>query len=441
MTPDITLIILAVGSFISPVIGFFIYLIFNSGTAGFMEKLEIFNGYILSVSSLNVGYIMAIFSLFLKKPHIRSIKRRLSGIGMLIWALTLVILISRLQKLDTYDFRNIIYQVLACFIWAPLFAAFLKLDTHRWELCRNQIIFMSAVTAFLTILIIVTKNKFLYQTLFIGRDSLRPRAPIDYTVSRVTVPGLWTLVPLGFWLSVEKLFSQQKQKRLENFFYKICAAIIFVAILFNLSRNMILGIICGTIFFVTMFFLFRKGYVVKLRVIILILLFVIVTIVMMYSFERLYSQWVERINRLVSIREDASINSRMECNKYMLNKLMHDVPLLGYKQIWVYNPRNDIGDPHGLLTMWWDYGFIACLIFIAILLTVFVKLAKVIVSGKYYPQEAINQAVFLMAYYFQYQFSMASGDYLAPDYIFPLVFFLAYADRVSQWQKQTTAVY
>ena len=424
MIPVLISLFSAVISFRKPICGFAIFLLFNTGAVGFFQEIGILSEKLGPLQPGNIACVVAVVVLFMKKSSNENVLQHQSAIKIIIWVFTVLILFSRLVELEGQS--KIIWEVIYSFLWAPLFMAFLKLNPSQRYLCKKLIIFMSALTAFFTVLIVVTGSSYLYDTLSIRADELAIRQ-FGFTTARVTIPGVWTVMPFGFWFCMRELFTQQRRSWRGTMLYGSALGLMFIAVLLNLTRSLLLGMGFSFLFVIisTAFFLPRQK---KVRLIVLSVL-LIVGLWTTGLIEGLQYAWK---SRFMELQLGGSATARVERSKFMLNFLSHDLSLLGHKDLSVDQYYPFVGDPHTFITVWWNYGLIASLAFVALIIVVFVKLARILMLRKYYPEEVLTGAIFLMAVYFQFHWMMASGDYLFEGTVFPLIFFMAEVAQLSR---------
>ncbi len=177
---------------------------------------------------------------------------------------------------------------------------------------HNLIIAFSTLTAFLTVLTVISGSSYLYDTLSIYRfGQVEEIKPGEFYTARVTLPGLWSCTYLGFWFSIEKLIVQQKNKG-ASLFYGVAVAFMVTAFLLNLSRTIIVGIATGLFVVMVLCMLFlttlRKSRVFLVSIIIL----VTVSYVLQH-FECLFIKYQERFDMLTE-----AVSVKADKNKYML---------------------------------------------------------------------------------------------------------------------------
>jgi hypothetical protein len=420
--------------FVRPVWGLTVFLLANTGAAGFFESMGVLGGQLGWFRPENMGYICAVIALFLRKPDNTVSRRGISAIEILLWIITGMIFISRAA--ETGDPITIGKTAVYCLLWAPLFMGLQKLTPSERAQSRNLVIALSTLTAFLTILTVATGSQYLYQTLSIGRFHDLSQ-PAEFVTARVTLPGLWSLAYLGFWLSIREWLAQDKWSSRSSFWYGGAAVVMLIAFLLNLSRATLLGIATGFIVMAALSIFLLRG-VQKKRV---ILLGIVVFSVLLFSYTSFtgLSDFVKE--RFTGILESYGVYQRLNTNEFYLRVLSNEIPLLGHKddQRYAYLVLTG-GDPHTFLRVWWDYGLIAGLSFFALVFAAFVNLARITVWHRRHSKQVLLTAICLMAFYLQFHWGMFAGYYLFPGPVFTLVFFLAEVTYLSQNESDRAKV-
>lgn len=419
-------------SFIFPIMGFAVFLFFNSGTTGFAENIDFINISLLGLSVPKISLMAAIFSLLIKRFNNRKGLSKLGAIEILIWVFTGLIFLSSIYNSGRVGPGLLAGIILSCLLWAPLFTAFRKMDSSQRSQCKKIIIFFSTLTALLTILIVVAKNNFLYQMLWIGRnvESWASLPIYETPVARVRIPGLWQLVPFGFWFCMNELFT--KQKRSSFLIYSLAQGIMFTAIVLNITRSILAGVVFGFAMSAILNFIFVPNKETK-KMFLIIFACLFSLMLVWETTISVYPLWGERLTDVLGSK---SVTSRMEINKYFLDILFKEKPLFGLEKfnsfLEFYVRRISRGDPYTIVQVFCRYGLIAGFIFVFIMLFALIKLLKIIFSKKRYSSEVLRKAIFLLACYFQFHFSMAAGNYLSPITLFPLMFFLSEVGRMPE---------
>lgn len=408
-------ILAAATGFLRPLWGFGIFFLANSGAVGFFEKMGILGGQLGPFRPENMAYISAIAGLLLRKKGKAASFLRGGAIEIFLWIITIMILLSR--TLETNSMIIIIKTGAYCLLWAPLFVALQKLDPSERLKFHKLIIAFSTLTAFLTVLTVVSGSNYLYQILSIYRfGQVQEIKPDEFIMARVTLPGLWSLTYLGFWFSIKELIGQKKS-RVATFLYSGALAFMILAFLFNMTRTIIMGIASGLFIVVVLGMLFLTK-IKRSRIFLLSAFIFITTFYALQHFEGLSTGYQERFGQVTE-----ALSAKIDKNEYMLGILTDELPLIGHKDD---NRASFVpGDPHTFVRIWWDYGLIVSLSLVAIFFIAFLKLLKIIRWHKKYAREILTTTLCLIAFWLQFQFEMMSGYYLFPEPLFVFTVFLA----------------
>jgi hypothetical protein len=420
----------AVLGFVSPVYGLVVFLVANTGAVGFFERVGVLGTQLGPFRPGNIGYISAVVALALRRSGDAERRRGPSAMGILLWVVTGTILFSRAVEVDslTVIAKTAVY----CLLWAPLFSGLQKLTPSERLWLERIIVALSALTALLTVLVVVTGTEDLYQILSVDRLDDVP-APREWTIARVTLPGLWTFAPLGFWLSLRMWRAQPKWLSWGSLVYGASIAIILVALWLNLSRSVLFGIATGLLLFLLLSFLTPRLKTARIW-----LLLVLLSVVTVYAASHLEGLQTAAIRRFGEGLNAYSWYQRVSTSRYYWRVLSYEGRLLGRKDDRRYALDNPIGgDPYTLLRVWWDYGLIAALSLAVVLLVITpFYLARALMRGRYGPERLLVTIASLTAYYVQLHWMMLSGLYLFPDALFALTFFLSEVAQVAQAESQ-----
>ncbi len=236
--------------FLKPVWGFAIFLLGFSGAVGFFEKMGILGSQLGPFRADNMAIIGAIAGLWLsKKDKANSIKGT-NAIEILLWFFTIMIVISRSIEIGIEDTWHIIKLAFYCLLYAPLYMAFKRLTIKERNKLYKLIIMASSLTACLDVIMVATNSQYLYSILV--RSSENYNLPSNFVTARITIPGLWYLVPLGFWLSIREVFLSNNFLRFKSLLNIFLSSIMVISFLLNMSRSIILSVI--TSLFISIFF-------------------------------------------------------------------------------------------------------------------------------------------------------------------------------------------
>jgi hypothetical protein len=416
-------LIAAMLGFLRPVWGFAIFLLGQTGGVGLFEELGILGTKLGPSRPDNMALIGAITALWLtKKNNVNSLKGK-NAIGILLWFFTIMIFISRIAEVGIEDTWIIIKSAFYCLLYAPLFVAIGKLSEKERSSLRNTIIIVSVFTATLCVLTVVTGSYYLYDMLTRREDY---DLPSDFISARLTIAGVWYVVPLGFWLSLRELLLSRNLLRFKSLLYFSAASIMVISFLLNMSRGTILALITGLFAMVTLSTLLSSK-VKKIRILIITFVLFISALYAGFKFEGLYYYLGQRFSEGI---ESPSIIARQEKNELMMESLFSELPVLGHKD----DLRNRIirGDPHTFIQIWWDYGLLAALSFVAIITISFWSMIKTLKSHWNLSEETLKTAIILMAFYLGLQLALISGYYLHLDAVFVLTFFFSEVVHVSR---------
>ena len=407
--------------FARPVWGLAIFLLSYSGAVGSFEQIGVMGLPLGPFRPGNMAYLAAVASLLFRKHDLAPSSRRLDALYALLWAFTITIFISETVEIGSLyrSFKTATY----CVLWAPLFVGLQRLNKSDQAKLRKIIILISTLTAFLTVLIVLSGSSHLYRILSIDRFR-DPRAPAAFVEARVTLPGLWSVTPLGLWFCLQELLVGQRHRRAASVLYCAAAAMMLSAMALNLSRGWVVTLSVGlvTVLFLSALLLPRKQ---RIRLVVGFTVVVLAAfaswMLVEHSVGTLGQLWMARF---ANLRQDASLLSKWDSSRNVWYLLQREDLLLGQVPSKTY--RNVGGDPYTLLKLWWDWGIFVALFFGLLMLVVFVRLARVLVSAKRHSQETVVAAIWLMAYYLQIQGAFLGGLYLGfPDSAFVMTFFLA----------------
>ncbi len=311
-----------------------------------------------------------------------------------------------------------------------MYESFRRLKPHQRTTLKQIIIMFSVITAALTVLIIITGSDFLYTLLSIERMKGISAAPVDYISARVTLPGLWTIMPFGFWFCMHELVRGRRPSKKRVLVFGFGAGIMATALLMNFSRNLLLGFVTGFLFALILIS-FLMDFQVKNRMLILSAFLISVFFLILLQSSDVLDIWSTRFQEGLG---GSSIEGRVDRNLYMLDLLLDRFPIMGSEELVTYSlvhgPR---ADQHTMMTVWSRFGSVGLAAFLGIILMILLKLVHIIRHKAMYHPESILAAVFMLANYIQFHGSMVSGDLLRGDTVFVLIFFISeiefYASR------------
>lgn len=414
----------AIGYF-KPIAGFGLFLLFNTGLGGVFDKIGLVDPKLGPLQPGTLAYVMAIFSMLLRKKSNPIYRIKPSFLLFTLGVFTGMALFSRIVELGSLFTTKIIWEIFYCLLWAPLFMAFQKMDRSQLHLCRRFVIFASGITAFVTILTVITGSQFLYDLLATRSEDIMKK---DFIEARIIVHGLWTFMPLGIWFCFMELFKDMKKSKYDNLLYGTIAIVIVLSVIINLTRFMLLGLVSGMAFSVVAAFFVLPKHISR-KIYMFAGIAAILGAILVVRSEGVYYGWEARYREA---QIGGSIEGRLIRNEYVFSRLLWDFPLLGNKDYWSEEAQISrlTGDPHTFLNIWTSYGAIASLTFIFLTVVVFFKLMKIYILRKRYRTEIIYEWVFLVGFYIQFQWTMISGDYLFEVTVFLLIIFLADVDRL-----------
>jgi len=412
----------AIGYF-KPVAGFAIFLLFNTGLGGAFDKYGITTIELGPLQPGTLAYAMAIITLLQKKRVVSNKINIINYILVLLFIFTGIILLSRIIELGTFLTTKILWQMMECLLWAPLYMAFQRMHTVQFNQCKKIVIIFSTITAGISLLISVTGSHYLYDIFSTRSEDLTQKT---FMSARIIVHGLWLIVPMGMWFCLMEQFKQHKKN---NFIiYSVMAIIIASSIIVNLTRFMLFGLVTNVVFII-LASLFLIPTLISKRILKFALFLIILSTITVFSSDDIRLGWIGRYEESV---EGGSIEGRIIRNEYLISRLTNELPLFGNKDYWSQEAERSfiVGDPHTVLTVWTSYGLIAALTFAALIIVVFIKLLQFYMSRKQYIQKSAYDWVFLCAMYIQFHWMMVAGDYLFTVTAFVFVLFLANIDRI-----------
>jgi len=422
----ISMVCSAIGYF-KPVVGFGLFLLFNTGLGGAFDKIGLVDPKLGPLQPGALAYAMAIVSVLFQKRGNHNYRIKPGLVLFVLWVFTGMALLSRIVELGSLLTSRIIWEIFYCLLWAPLFMAFQKMDRSQLDLCKAVVIFASGVTAVIAILIAITGSEFLYDLLATRSEDLTKK---EFIQARIIVHGLWTFMPLGIWFCFMELFKDGTKSALRSYLYGAAAITIVLAVVVNLTRFMLLGLVSGMGFtLVAASFSLPKH--ISLKIYKFTGIVTILGIVLLSRSEGIFYGWEARF---WEAQMGGSLEGRIIRNEYVFARLLSEFPLLGNKDYWSIEAQISklTGDPHTFLSIWTSYGAIASLTFVVLTVVVFFKLMKIYILRKSYKKEAIYEWVFLVAFYIQFNWTMISGDYLFEVTVFLFIFFLAELNRLGQ---------
>lgn len=418
--------------FFRPVWGFAIFLLGASGGLGFFAASGLLGAELGPLRPENLAVISATASLLLRRFRRAQAATPVDWIGVWLWLLTGLMFVSRVAELGLESLWDIAKFGLNCMFLAPLYLCFNELSGAERRILKQLVIFAAALTALLVVVTVITGNEMLYQTLIMDPNKKGSIVPTDFVTARITFPGLWTLVPLGFWLTVRELLDS-KGLSFRTLLYGSGALLMLVAVLLNLGRSTALALASGLAVLVVLGFLMLKRS--GTRRILIIMAICLAALVAGSGFQGLYAKWTDRFGEGT---EASTWLQRVEKSKHMMSILIEEIPVLGHKD----DHRDEAvsGDPYPFFRLWWDYGLLAAVSFFAAIIAIFSRLARNLRRHRWLPPETIKTTICLMAFFLDFQWHMLSGFYLMREAVFPLMFYFSEVVLVTQglrlWQPQ-----
>ena len=428
MISSILFFIVCMVFFRYPLAGLFTILAFLTGGSNIAAKIFahaqfwVFNSY-------EAAFVVSTVSL-LRRPS----RIRLDAIGVTVWMMTLCGVLSII--LYTNDLtRNILKLIMdKLAMWGMLYTALTRLTDSERTWVRYGLMIAASMTGLLLVVGILTGSPLILKQLSslqgnnaITGSQIAGLSVQAYMLRRITLPGVWTLMPMGIWpcfwgavLWWKTEYSLRSWACLGGIFF------ILYAIALNLTRNLVAGIAGGLMVMWALAWICRKEPLLAFQKFMIrgAVLGGVVIIVWQPFFDRIAALWDER---LFGSQRSVSLLARLNQNQFMMDDMLRHFSLLGMAE-----PVKLIGgDPHQLIMAWWTYGLLFALCLLVLHILGIVGLLKVVLGRTPQSRSNLLLALVWIGFWVNMQMGAASGDYLFDSTWFMLMYFLSEVSLLS----------
>jgi hypothetical protein len=358
----LVMVLTCVLAFFYPLSGLLVFLLAYTGFSNLFIDLGVFGRTVgTPLRADNLALVVAILVL-LRRPRRFAVDR---AVEVPLWIITALLpLVMWFLHTSVYSWMAGLWRI---WLWAPLFSALLRLNPREMNILRWGFMVILGLAGWVTIYAFVRGDISLYSKLSAYRvtDPYGFRAyqlPIESL--RMTLPGVYSLGHVGFFVAVHLLVQSYKQKRLIAVLIRLMALLgvlgILGSVFFTLSRFSTIAIGSGAALAVMV--LLGGGSWRRRSVLIAVLLGLIGLGMMIPTiFPAVWSLWEFRFAHF----QDASLATRLANNGRYWGILTSQFSLLGNPS---YNDWSRlIGGYHDVvapMAIWWEYGLIPAALYL-----------------------------------------------------------------------------